>query len=576
MIDHQQIVPLGSTTPALERAEADPTSLGKKKKKSFSNALGDSLANFAPEFPVMSLDPNLAGQFNPLSPGISNRANMPPLMPISQRFSPINFGGYRHSGGRVDPLTGYIIKPGEEAFVPDRPGTIVPIDKKGQPNRRLNPDLPELPEGQKLKSISELSPLDQSGLDSTGLEMKAPLPPAPQEGQRGVPLSPLTELQQAKDALVQRGQQKVGWGSNALYGLFEGMKKFANPNGPDMQPLGQVRYQNELNKIDQRLKPLYDQRDQQVKYTKQMADAEAAQYDTTIKQLKALHDANPRAYETMMADQVITPEEANAHQQAGLGYIAPGDYRKFENQRINGAGYATPQIGAPNWQRDNSPVDPAKVETPLTVTIPGTNIPVATTGNEELNRANTRENANTVALGKAAETNRRIQDTDNQKAYETETKNTENIDKSVAMADESVNLYNQGQEYETQAQAAEQKLAVLNQKLAANPNALDADPSDRRALEKEISDLREKSRKFLLESKSKGNEAVRLSKTKSNPPKGTKAVPNLRPANKIKDDKVVTKQELEAVFQASQQSPNPMTREQLAEAYRKHGFKVEQ
>lgn len=563
----------GVYNPLMELSAPTPQTKGKKPKgqgPAFANALGESLANFAPEFPVMSLDPNLGGQVNPLSPGLSNRPNLPPLSPITQRFSPINFGGYRHRGGRVDPLTGYIIKPDEEAFVADRPGTIVPIDKKGQPNRRLNPDLPKLPEGQSLKPISEMSPLDRTGLESTGLEMKSPDAPAPQEGQRGTPLSPLTEMQQAKDALIQRGEQKVGWGSQALYALFEGMKKFANPNGPDMQPLGQVRYQNELNKIDQRLKPLYDQRDQQVKYTKQMADAEAAKYDTTIKQLKALHDANPRAYETMMADQVITPEEAYQHQQAGLGYIAPGDYRKFNTQSINGGVYATPEIGAPNYQRTNAPEDPSKVETPLTVTIPGTDIPVKTTGNEELNRANARETANTVALGKAAETNRKVTDDDSEKAYKVQTDNDEKLNKSVALADESVALFNQGQEFETKAKEAEQRLAQL-------PTGILADPSDRRALEREIAEYREKSQKLLLDSKTKNIEAIRIANsTQKTPPKGTKAAPSLRPPNKIKNPKVVTKQELEEVFKASQQSPSPMTRQQLIDHYTKAGLKVEQ
>lgn len=385
------------------------------------------------------------------------------------------------------------------------------------------------------------------------------------------PLSEIEQLEAAKKALIEKGQEKVGVGSKLLYSLFEGMQTFANPGRGPIQPLENVRFQNSMDNIDRRLTPLYAMRDKEVQYKKSQIEQQIAGANAFKAQNEAVRSANPYMYDSLMRDQVITDEESEQASAAGLGYIAPGDYREFKDREHNGAIIATPTIGVPNWQTTNAPIDPAKRETGLLTQLPNGGPTVYTTGNKELDRANAVKTANIVNLGKVADTNRGIQTKEAESLYEYETKKRE----TKATSDR---LRADGNALMTKADQLDAQAAQLEQSLAARPASRFEDPSERRNTENQIRDLKAKA----LESRTQGtlkiNESDAVLKSlPTAPPALPKAQVNPIPENKVFLDPktiVVDSEWIDNIVKESKKTKNPKTREQAIQELTKLGYTV--
>lgn len=349
------------------------------------------------------------------------------------------------------------------------------------------------------------------------------------------------------------------------------MQTFANPGRGPIQPLENVRFQNSVDNLDRRLAPLYSMRDKEVAYKKSLIEQQVAGAQAFKAQNEAVRSANPQLYDTMMADQVITEEEAAQAKQAGFGTLVPGDYRKFENREHNGEILATPQIGRPNWQPTNAPIDPAKRETPIMTQLPNNGPWVQTTGNKALDRGNQIEVANTQYLGKTAETNRAASNEESKSLYNYEVTEQERIAKANQLADDGIALTNKAAEYEKDVANIEAQIAQL-------PQGIMADPKIRENLEKRAQDLREKARDYRTQGTLKINEGAALSKQKiPAPPALSRATaPALSTPKTMLDPKSITVDSdwLDRMVKESSRSKSPKTREQIIQELKKKGYTV--
>lgn len=347
----------------------------------------------------------------------------------------------------------------------------------------------------------------------------------------------IESAQAAKLALIKRGEAHVSRGASALSYLFQGMAHFGNnlqgrPSDP-VTPLGQQRYARELGQADKKLQPLLDTRQQQIDYQTSLSKGQQAQYGASSAQAKAVEDQlkaiqqqNPHFYDTLKNQGYVTHDQSVWAGQNGLGNIPEGDFRDYDHQTINGGDYATPKTGAPNWQRTNAPEDIMKA--PMLEQTPGLNQPLPGLPNDISNRANRRYDANVIAGGKAAETNR-IEDTKyRQGAADAKTLRENRLNKSVSTADEGNNILNESRALKSKAESYRAQAAKLRQK----NETLDA--------EEKATKLEDKADKFeqdALEKKTKGDKAlsnaVELAKDRDKTPVKPKAAkaPSLRPSS---------------------------------------------
>lgn len=113
---------------------------------------------------------------------------------------------------------------------------------------------------------------------------------------------------------------------------------------------------------------------------KKIAEAEKA-YDAEMKARKAqaeiegqiirnqqsgldyIRSVNKPFYDSIMADDLVTPEEAAEAKKRGFGDIVPYDKRRFDTMTIDGEVVATPSLGAPDYQPTNAPK--SKLKAPI-------------------------------------------------------------------------------------------------------------------------------------------------------------------------------------------------------------------
>lgn len=72
--------------------------------------------------------------------------------------------------------------------------------------------------------------------------------------------------------------------------------------------------------------------------------------------LEYVRSVNKPFYDSIMADDIVTPEEAADAELLGYN-IQPYDARQFDTQMVNGSIVATPRKGNPNYQPTNAPQD---------------------------------------------------------------------------------------------------------------------------------------------------------------------------------------------------------------------------
>lgn len=521
-------------------------------------AFAQGLAQPAPE---MNIDPNL-GRGGIVAPQNRGPAMMPQA-PVKPLFNPMGsrtmpqttrFGGFLARGGPVKPNTEYVVgEEGPEVLKIDKSGKGKVTPLTNPPTREdykknivppgpnqvppIDPNSIPIGGGQMPTRMTEeagtLSPEGTYGVndDIIGIEnqLKGASEPTPPK------LDPdyyQHKYEGEKKALSARGPKAPHKAMSALSYVFQGMEHFANnmmgkANKP-IVPLGDARYAREMENIDRKLQPIYEQQAiaQKQKFDKEKALGEM--YESNKKRLLAIQAQNPEFVKSVWADQVIDDKEVAEAQRLGYGQLQSGDYRKFTNTESNGQGYSTPEIGAPNWQRNNLPTDPNRYQTPLTVETDG-GVPVATTGKDQLNRENAAKVANINYQGRTDAENRRAVTKDNENTVGFKNQQTKGYADANQDADESVILFNKAGDALKMAQDLEAKAAELKAKETSDPRGqIFSDPAERKALEKQAQEYREKAANWKAESEKKAASGVNKSKSVKDlmaPPAATQATP---------------------------------------------------
>lgn len=527
-------------------------------------ALGQFGQDMTPSVPFLQGAP----MADPLNPG--QKMQMPQLP----------FGGYLARGGRTKPKTAYVVgENGPEMFVPDEEGTVVPHLSPEQqlqktlsnpqmtpdPSQQLNRTLTQYPRpeaapapDQQLYNTLKVAP-DQPSMDApqvSGPPQLASRPrvvPPPSEDDL------LDKYRAEKAALIQRGEKHVSKGASALYYLFKGMERFANPSSEPITPLGQVRQQEDLNRVNRKIAPILEQK--KIDQEMQMGQAKIAneRAKTAQETIKAIQAQNPHLYDVAIKDGVIDEEDQKAIYQAGYGYVPLGDFRKFVFKDSNGISYASPEVGAPNFQQVPGIMpDAGKYETPLTTEIDG--IPVHTTGNQELERRNRIKVANAQYQGAAQERNRVAAYTYQKEDAAAKTEKSNVASDSATKADQANNILNEARAIETDIAI---KTNDLNQ-MMANP---DRDAVAVSQLQKEIADLKEKARKRRTDGENLLTEARNPKKVNTPVVPPTSQPPVITPNKVTGSDKTLNEREIQMMMEKSKKSREEIIQKAIQKGY---------
>lgn len=102
---------------------------------------------------------------------------------------------------------------------------------------------------------------------------------------------------------------------------------------------------------------------------KSQTDAQGKIIGNERAKLDYLLTQNKPFYDSVMADNMVTPEEAEEARQRGYD-ISPYDARRFDTEMREGETYEKPQLGKPKWQESELPTERVKVPLGVKITDP--------------------------------------------------------------------------------------------------------------------------------------------------------------------------------------------------------------
>lgn len=156
------------------------------------------------------------------------------------------------------------------------------------------------------------------------------------------------------------------WGQAIGTGISQGGQAALNP-----KMLADERHQQQIAALQPQIEAEDDQvrqRDAQIKSAiereQQITNLGKSQTEAQQAKLSLVRALNKPLYDSVTADNQITPEEAQQLKSAGYGDVVPYDQRQFDTRYESGVPFASPSKGAPNFTPIASlPID--KTKTPV-------------------------------------------------------------------------------------------------------------------------------------------------------------------------------------------------------------------